>query len=546
VWLEARRAARNRRTFVLRALVLVALLVVESVVVGWTTVASRGSSASGLADLGRLTFWIYSTTLLYLMGLMAPVLGAGAITEEREQQTAGLLLLTPVPPLGLLAGKFAGKLVLLELVLLAGLPVLALALALGGVDWREALAVAALLQVSLVAAATSGLYGAALHLSTPGAAIAAYLVLVSSWWLPAIPGRMIGSPMTAMAALLFSSARPGWDLLWPSLLTGGVTTAAGLIGAGVLFARFTEDASPPRARVRRLRWLIGGAGAAGLTAALSTGSLAVKNHLPAKLIGSSAFAAGLTLLCTLSSLALLTGLFLPAGRAAPDRATGASHRAPPVRARVWNNPVAWREWSLRGRARTVQWGVDILCLVAVLWAALASDQQRVTRTDLGAVGGIMHSLSYWWLMLLGAQSFVEERRARTLELLAAAPLSPARVLAGKMAGMVRRCLFPLGLSYALLALSGGPPLAVAQMMAQDLSIASIGLCASLWARSARLAYGTVLALVTLQSISTWLIRAGAPLEREMVLLGARLLIAAGALALACTRFRVWAGRSSSG
>lgn len=263
VWLEARRAARSGRTFVLRALVLLVLLTVVAIGLGWGTIVAHKSTASGLADLGRTSFWLYSIAQVYLVGLMAPVLGAGVITEERDQQTGGLLLLTPVRPLGLLAGKFLGKLLTLELILLAGLPVLALSLALGGVDWREAMGAALLLQLTLLPAAATGLLAASLQLSTPGSAMATYLVLGLSWWLPAIPAKLVGSPLTAMTLVLFSSGRPSWALVWPPLATSLVTTLAGLIGAALCFARFTEDTAPLRQRVRRWRVVLAGLGLGG-------------------------------------------------------------------------------------------------------------------------------------------------------------------------------------------------------------------------------------------------------------------------------------------
>src|SRR5207248_2733193 len=77
------------------------------------------------------------TVLLALMGValfVTPVYACGGISEEKERRTLDFLLATDLSAREIVFGKFLGRVLLLLTVLSAGLPVLGLALLLGGVD----------------------------------------------------------------------------------------------------------------------------------------------------------------------------------------------------------------------------------------------------------------------------------------------------------------------------------------------------------------------------------------------------------------------------
>jgi ABC-type transport system involved in multi-copper enzyme maturation permease subunit len=90
---------------------------------------------------GRELFGILSSFAFYCLFLLAPILSAGCITSERENETLGLLFLSPIRAFEILTSKFVSNFLRLLALTIAGLPVIASTLVMGGVTWQQMLGV---------------------------------------------------------------------------------------------------------------------------------------------------------------------------------------------------------------------------------------------------------------------------------------------------------------------------------------------------------------------------------------------------------------------
>ena len=103
---------------------------------------------------------------------------AGAITEEKEDGTLGLLRMTNLNPLTILLGKSTSRLCGGLLLLLVQFPFSLLAVTLGGLRWEQVSACYAILAAFLFFAANAGLLGSVLARRTPLAALVTCFIAV--------------------------------------------------------------------------------------------------------------------------------------------------------------------------------------------------------------------------------------------------------------------------------------------------------------------------------------------------------------------------------
>jgi ABC-type transport system involved in multi-copper enzyme maturation permease subunit len=204
---------------------------------------------------------------------------AGAITEEKEDGTLGLLRMTNLNPLTFLLGKSTSRLCGALLLLLVQFPFALLAVTLGGLRWEQVFACYTILAAFLFFGANVGLLGSVLGRRTPIAAmitgvIAAAFVLggefaegvfesifFRSWQTePALAGIVEfwqrASIPRALGEVLYTRT-PGWSPVGTTMLliAGGCVAFA---FAWLLFDRFCVDDSAVTASrfgPRSLRWL---------------------------------------------------------------------------------------------------------------------------------------------------------------------------------------------------------------------------------------------------------------------------------------------------
>jgi ABC-type transport system involved in multi-copper enzyme maturation permease subunit len=190
--------ARRGRFALFRALYTSLLLVVLfAVYLRWFGL----DLASGLAhitedqqihinDQARFAAAFFHTFLAVQMGvllLLTPAFVAGSIAEEREKGRLNDLLLTDITPAGIIIGKMLARVCQLVLLLLAGVPVLAILFLMGGIDPALLIASFALTLFSMLSVASFSLY-LTVNIARPGEAImSAYIGFILIQLLTFVP-----------------------------------------------------------------------------------------------------------------------------------------------------------------------------------------------------------------------------------------------------------------------------------------------------------------------------------------------------------------------
>jgi ABC-type Na+ efflux pump permease subunit len=120
--------------------------------IGFTRDATLGETAR----FGLLLFQIVSYVLLVLLIFFSALSAASAVAQEKDRRTFVLLLITEMRDGEIVLGKLLGALLPIIALWLAGLPVLALMLLLGGVAPEQVAEAAAVLATTGLAAGSAG------------------------------------------------------------------------------------------------------------------------------------------------------------------------------------------------------------------------------------------------------------------------------------------------------------------------------------------------------------------------------------------------------
>ncbi len=169
---------RERRGWILPSLYLVALCVV---VIFTYYESTRGRTDMGHvqgAEVGAATFIALSYTQLTLLLILAPVFSAGALTIEKEQRTLAGLITSLLSPAEIWAGKLSSAVMFVALLLCTGLPVMALAMAFGGVGPMELIFSVLTIFFVVITVAAMGLYFSATFRRSVHSTAVAYGVVI--------------------------------------------------------------------------------------------------------------------------------------------------------------------------------------------------------------------------------------------------------------------------------------------------------------------------------------------------------------------------------
>jgi ABC-type transport system involved in multi-copper enzyme maturation permease subunit len=451
---------------------------------------------SALSWAGRRVFQGYTLVQTWMLVLLTPILVAQGIIEERNAGTLSLLAITHLSPRDLLLGKLASRLLVVEAVLLAGLPFLGLCLSLGGVGPTEVLNVFLQANAMMLGLAAVSCFVSLYARGPILPALAAWGWAFLAW----VPG---GGPMAVwrgdeddmswVSPLVALLEGEGIAVVGPLIAAVVVAAFATALSAGVFSTLAGDDADGEHLSVdvwavermgRRLGLLV----AALFVALAPLAILWAFSHRSSAVGDWVAFPA----IWAWNVLALVagTGLYLfavrrvvrwlgarrerrigwkaelvgwegePAGGL--DRARSLSQHGPGEGPRkrvhaprllrpVWANPVAWREvvTSIHGGiGRFLGWG-QAAAAAFLLLLCLVPD-------FLGDPGGLLAcsflALGAAWLAtaLATASSASGELRARSLSLLVTSRLSPSAIVGGKLAGVLAVAGPPLAIAIALL------------------------------------------------------------------------------------------------
>jgi ABC-type transport system involved in multi-copper enzyme maturation permease subunit len=391
---ELRTAARQSLTYILRVLGVIALLVV---------LALFGVQGSIGPEVGGQLFRYLHRALFAAIWVLAPLLTADAISRERREGTLPLLFLTPLRPRDIVYAKGLAHGLRAFTLWLAVLPVLMVSIVAGGVGWREVV-ISALVNFSAICLATgAGLVASSLARAwtraLTSAACLAFLFLLIFFTL--IPLLVVG-----FSGPIRSGFFP-WRDEWTSLMAYGFALALN-------YDELWQNWVAP-----------GGRGSGGMLWAF----------------------------VTLALLALLGLLLLVRLAAWNVRRTWQEQPPPPrvlwlqqklvqpvlfqnvlrrwLRWELQHNPIGWleqRSWS--GRLVIWSWFAVVTCLYSSLFANF-----HVYQGGFHALQTFLAWLLVASIALSAAGSFRREKETGVLELLLVAPLSEARIIAGRIRGL---------------------------------------------------------------------------------------------------------------
>ena len=129
--------SRRTRYFALRmiyaAALFVALWTTYEETARWRRFADDSGDMNSIAAFTAAFFATFGAMQLLAVLLIGPALAAGTIAQERERRTIEYLYATPLSNLEIVIGKLGGRVLQILGLVLAGVPVLALAMLLGGI-----------------------------------------------------------------------------------------------------------------------------------------------------------------------------------------------------------------------------------------------------------------------------------------------------------------------------------------------------------------------------------------------------------------------------
>ncbi len=176
--------SRRTRYFVLRVLYAAALFFAL-----WVNYAGeiRGANSGDSNSIARFTAAFFATFgIVQLMAVMliGPALAAGTIAQERERRTMEYLYATPLSNLEIVIGKLGGRVLQILYFVLSGVPVLALAMLMGGIAPRAIASLTAITLSTVLFVTMLSIAVSAWTAKARDAIIRAYLVFFCLWVLP--------------------------------------------------------------------------------------------------------------------------------------------------------------------------------------------------------------------------------------------------------------------------------------------------------------------------------------------------------------------------
>jgi ABC-type transport system involved in multi-copper enzyme maturation permease subunit len=283
------RTGRRRRLFLIRAiysLILLAVLLcvycswfLDRRLTFWEMMRGVSLHTRDLAEFAGSFFYVFMAVQFLMVVWLTPAYTAGAIAVEKEQQTLDALLATDLRSREIVLSTYVSRLANLVMLILAGLPILALLQFMGGVDPNMVLAGFAAVGLTAISLAALGTVNS-LYAKKPRDAVmrtymaaAGYLILSGLSWLLLLPqlslttfpstedwtspvelqdvveSGSIGNILAVIGQLIHAINKGGrLDLLLPPMLEKYVWFHGLVaIGCGVLtVARFRNKVLEPR------------------------------------------------------------------------------------------------------------------------------------------------------------------------------------------------------------------------------------------------------------------------------------------------------------
>jgi ABC-type transport system involved in multi-copper enzyme maturation permease subunit len=376
-----------------------ALACVILVLVRWPT--GEVADLSGARALQVLRLFGYG--MLAGILLLVPAFPATSLVREKVKGTLALLLNSPMTPWSIYLGKLGGVLGFTAVLLVMTFPAAAACYALGGTGSRGGItALYAVLALAAVQLSTLALLVSSRAQSTDGALRATYALVLAIAVLPLVPHALIrgNSGLQADLASWFRCLSPIPAVL--EVLGQGDVGASGMAGGSGAVTRYVVLASVSSvlfalATVSRL-------GHAFLDRARAAGVMTEDRSFGARLLRRVVFLVD------------------------PQRRAGSMS--------LWVNPVMVKEFRTRRFGRS-HWTLRLIALSAILSLALSVIAATgALGWGIESIGGALVLLQVALLILfapsLAAGLVSAERESGSWQLLRMTPLSPGRILRGKL------------------------------------------------------------------------------------------------------------------
>lgn len=490
---EAARTSRRWQTYAARAGFSGVLLTVLLLGIWGAVSATREAvvDVANLANLGRGLFIAFSVVQTLLALVLAPLFTASAITEETDERTLEMLVLTRLVPEQILTAKILSRILVLVTVVCGALPVMGLVVNLGGVSSVEVVSVTVHTLTTVVMMSVFGAFFALFTRSPTLATAAAASYAVPFFAL--YPGMYVvatGNPVSAAHFSTFAApAATDWSALLPplSFLPSILLTlrlSAPLfqqkVSSASIQKAFSEDIWRSRLWGTTLAgWFVLGV----LTLPWMTPMSYVlrgqpgTQHVVWLLIGAylwAYFSAG---------AGLGTWAFLRVAMDVVDGIDAVFSGSAPLsgdRSRVSqpvsDNPILWREARFRAWSSTA---VPMLMVWAFLLLGVFQTGWWIIPGGLLAVGVLNTAFAIGFASWLATRSIAEERRRGTFELLLCTTLPSRSILFGKLLGAVLPTAPMMALSGLLLVL-GVPHLQMFSDGGMNTRGLGVGLVAFAW------------------------------------------------------------------
>ncbi len=347
--------------------------------------------------------------------LLAPAFPATAIVREKATGTLALLLNSPLSPWSIYLGKLGGALGFTLLLLLMTLPAAAACHTLGGASVQGGvLLLYGVLGLIAIQLATLGLFISTRSQSTDGALRATYAAVLALCVLPLAPAMLLPDTTSEL----------GQPLAWIRSISP-IPAVMEVLGQGDVG---THGMGAMAGAVTRYAIL---AGVSSILLAMLTVA-----RLNLKLLDRARSAGVVTNDQPLRARLLRRVFFL----VDPNRRRGGI--------RDWINPVMAKEFRCRRFGRS-DWTLRLIAFTAIvsLFLSYVAVGSALGRTDVGGkglalgwqpefIGGMLVFLQVALLILfapsLAAGLISSERESGSWQLLRMTPLSPGRILRGKL------------------------------------------------------------------------------------------------------------------
>lgn len=423
-------APRTSRHYVARGVYIGTLGIL--ICTAWTVVTGAQDirTISDMARFGAVLFQVLATLQLAVMMFLAATSSASIVAQEKDKRTLILLLMTRMSNRDLVLGKFCAAYLHVLSLVLAGLPVFAMVMLLGGVSPVQVAAMTAVTLASSLLAAALGNFIAYWREKTFQSLSLTFLLIViwigvseaiasgafGEMW-GAISTKAIGNTISPMRAMLLA--------VRPSVSAGG--SLESLAKGIVPFLVFSLSLSVMLVVTAILRVRVWNPSAELF-------------QIPKEYESGSIFSHGAE-----GKKEDELGI---AAEAEKDEAARAGHVDARTRTQkrygrtVWENPVLWREirtWAYGRKVLVIRLGYLLFFALAAAALVLVSSTPVDRNALLPREGQPIAPLllvSFCIVNALAVTAITSERDGKSLELLMVTDLLPREFLIGKLLGVL--------------------------------------------------------------------------------------------------------------